>query len=837
MHRITLGRLAASVLVLGVLVGTSAATSAVVAPPRAKALARTGTPVPATARLMAFGGRSAAQQRSGVGAKLDAALAGIARHTDLASAANPYAKLSALNPAAHFMVSPRTGTAYVAVDAITRGDPQALKAALVRLGLEHPAVYLNDVGGWLPVSAIEAATAVTELHSMRAALSRTNTGSVTTQGDYVQGTANLRSTAALDGTGITVGILSDSYNCYATYAASGNPPATGNAGYASSGFAATATDDVASGDLPATANINILAEAPCADYGAPLLLPDGDEGRAMMQIVHDVAPGAKLAFHTAVVSEADFASGIQALASAGANIIADDVTYFDEPFFQDGLLAQAVDTVKAAGVAYFAAAGNSGANAYDNTTPSFATASTSPPGETLLNFDATGVTTQTALTVHIPVLEPGQFIAVVLQWDQPYVTGAPGSGGATSQMDLCLTGSGSGLISSPDNPTPGSDDSNHNVTPGTQVCTGANAAGTDPYQILVLGYPANATGGVACPTSAAPNFTPSSCSAAQDITVQVGHAGGTTPGRIKLAIEDNGAGATAATPTLAGGTLQGHPGAAGAMAVGATFWDYTAACQAIPAALLETFSAKGGDPILFDASGHAQTAVIRQKPDIIGPDGGNNTFLGFVIGAGGTGQCSDTGTLPSFFGTSAATPHVAAAAALLMQRFPGINIDALYHTLRSTATAAANDTTNGGTNYAGGYGFIDAHLAVAALPAAPAITASLSPTSVNTGVNSTYTWSVTNATACTASGAWSGAQALSGSMTVSQSATGTYNYILTCVNTSGKAANTQVLTVTSSGGGSGGSGGGGGGGGGALDLLALLALGALGGARLARRRC
>jgi len=208
-----------------------------------------------------------------------------------------------------------------------------------------------------------------------------------------------------------------------------------------------------------------------------------------------------------------------------------------------------------------------------------------------------------------------------------------------------------------------------------------------------------------------------------------------------------------------------------------------------------------------------------------------------VLQAGGSGQCSDNGTLPSFFGTSAATPHVAGAAALLMQRFPGINIDALYHTLRSTATAAANDTANGGINYAGNYGFIDAHLAVAALPAAPAITASLSPASVSTGASSTYTWSVTNASGCTASGAWSGAQALTGSMTVSQSATGTYDYTLTCVNTSGKAANTQVLTVTSSGGGSGGSGGGGGGGGGALDLLALLTLGALGGARLARRRC
>jgi hypothetical protein len=779
---------------------------------------------------MAFGGRSAAQQRSGVGAKLDAALAGIARHTDLATAANPYAKLRALNPAAHFMISPRTGTAYVAVDAITRGDPQALKAALLRLGLEHPAVYLNDVGGWLPVSAIEAATAVTELHSIGAALSRTNTGSVTTQGDYVQGTANLRTTAALDGTGITVGILSDSYNCYATYAANGTPLASGNAGYAPSGFTATATNDVSSGDLPATGNINILEDAPCTNYGAPLVLPDADEGRAMMQIVYDVAPGAKLAFHTAVVSEADFASGIEALATAGANIIADDVTYFVEPFFQDGLVAHAVDAVKAAGVAYFAAAGNSGANAYDNTAPVFATASTNPAGEMLMSFDTSGTT---KLTVHIPQLEPGQFIAIVLEWDQPYVKGAPSSGGATSQMDLCVkaSGLGSGLTVLPDDSPNPSDVGNN------PVCTGANSTGSDPVQFLFLGYPADANGTTVCtpnPESNPANFVPSNCSDPQDIDIQVGLAGGTTPGRIKLAIEDNGAGITTSGLTLSGGTLQGHPGAAGAMAVGAAFWDYTAACQAIPAALLETFSAKGGDPILFDASGHAQAAVIRPKPDIIGPDGGNDTFLGFLLRAGGTGQCSDTGTLPSFFGTSAATPHVAGAAALLMQRFPGINIDALYHTLRSTATAAANDTANGGTNYAGGYGFIDAHLAVAALPAAPAITASLSPTSVNTGVSSTYTWSVTNATGCTASGAWSGAQALSGSMMVSQSATGTYDYTLTCVNASGKAASTQVLTVTSSGGGSGG--GGGGGGGGALDLLALLALGALGGARLARRR-
>ena len=75
-------------------------------------------------------------------------------------------------------------------------------------------------------------------------------------------------------------------------------------------------------------------------------------------------------------SEADFASGIGKLAAAGAKVIADDIGYFDEPFFQDGIVAQAIDAVEAQGVAYFSAAGNDGTLSYENTAPSFATLST-----------------------------------------------------------------------------------------------------------------------------------------------------------------------------------------------------------------------------------------------------------------------------------------------------------------------------------------------------------------------------------------------------------------------------------------------------------------------------
>ena len=79
----------------------------------------------------------------------------------------------------------------------------------------------------------------------------------------------------------------------------------------------------------------------------------------MLQIVHDLAPGADLAFATAFTGELGFATNIRALAANGADVIADDIIYFAEPIYQDGPIAAAVDDVTAQGVDYFSMAYNS----------------------------------------------------------------------------------------------------------------------------------------------------------------------------------------------------------------------------------------------------------------------------------------------------------------------------------------------------------------------------------------------------------------------------------------------------------------------------------------------
>ncbi len=168
-----------------------------------------------------------------------------------------------------------------------------------------------------------------------------NTGLAINYGDYAMRSDFARNGFNVDGTGIKVGVLSDSYDTQ------------GNASI-----------DVINGDLPGPNNnhtpVHVLKDYPIA-FGSL-----SDEGRAMLQIVYDIAPGAELAFRTGFMGAGDMAAGIEELADAGCNILVNDITYINEPFFTDGIIAQTVDLVSNLGVSYFSAAGNHGNKSYQS---------------------------------------------------------------------------------------------------------------------------------------------------------------------------------------------------------------------------------------------------------------------------------------------------------------------------------------------------------------------------------------------------------------------------------------------------------------------------------------
>jgi len=747
--------------------------------------------------------------------KLDASLADIALRVGTGGHFSA-ADLHVFNPAARFRSGSAGNTPEVLIDAVTTGNGQVLRMALERVGLKNASVYANDVSGWIAIDQLASAAALTELRAMHASMPRTRAvGAVATQGDYAQRSVAARTLyPGLNGQGVTVGILSDSFNCYAVYAQVGLN-ASGLNGYAYNGFNTTYSDDQASGALPS--GVKVLEEAPsasgqragtCMDYGAPYELPNGDEGRAMTQIVHAVAPNAGLAFHTAINGEADFANGISALAGAGAKVIADDVVYLDEPFFQDGLVAQAINAVVAQGVTYFSAAGNNGNLAYENTAPSFTTSATIDPNvanpEKLLNFDPSGNTVTTSLPISVPALAPGEFVFLIVEWDQPYVTGAPASGGSTSAIDLCVSNvvSGGALIGELTEPTTG--------TYGFQnaLCTGPSSIGGDPIQLLMIGNPANATGNTSLET----------------FDVSIGVANGTpVPGRIKLMVAGDGLPITI-NQFFANGspTIQGHASVAGAAAVGAAFYFETPQCASSPA-VLESFSSLGGDPILFSSSGaRLASPQLRQKPDYGAAEGVNNTFLGFTLAsqhitlpATSTAACQNRSNYPNFFGTSAATPHAAGAAALMLQANPSLTPAEVINALQSTAAAMGTVP-----NASSGYGFLQIDRALAANPTQPP-TLALTPSTVTVGGSSTLTWSAIGSSSCTASGNWSGTQAPSGSQALTPTTAGTETYTLACTGANGNVQTVSAtLTVTAAAPTSSNKGGGGG----AFDLATLLSL-------------
>jgi len=152
-----------------------------------------------------------------------------------------------------------------------------------------------------------------------------NTGDVTSAGDTVLRAAEARAVFGVDGSGIKVGVMSDGVSHL--------------------------SNSVATGDLPSSPAVDVLQ------------VGSGDEGTAMLEIIHDLAPGAPLAFYAPDTSS-DMVAGIGALETAGCKVIVDDLTFADEPKFEDGPIALEARQFCADGGVYITSAGNSAQEHY-----------------------------------------------------------------------------------------------------------------------------------------------------------------------------------------------------------------------------------------------------------------------------------------------------------------------------------------------------------------------------------------------------------------------------------------------------------------------------------------
>lgn len=504
---------------------------------------------------------------------------------------------------------------YVIIDAVATLDTDQLLRQLEAAGMRNGSTFGRMVSGEFPIAALDSLNNELNLKIMRPAYAITSVGSTTSQGDIAMRADLARAAYNIDGSGIIIGTLSDTYDCLG-----------GAAG------------DVASGDLPS--GINVLDNGPCAG---------SDEGRAMMQLIADSAPGAAQAFHTAFRGQADFASGIIELQAAGADVIVDDVGYFASPFFQDGIIAQAVDQVYGLGAAYFSAAGNSERQSYENTFRPSGTAVLFTGGNAH-DFDP-GPGVDLFQSVTIP---NGAGMSLSLQWDQPFfsVSGAPGS---TNDMDIALL-----------------DTSNNVVASST-----SNNIGGDPVEIL--------------------SFTNNTGSTSFNIVIEKYEpSGGPDPGLIKY-VEFRSSIINEYDTNSS--TIIGHPNASHAQAVGAARYSQTPPFGTTPAQI-EPFSSGGTTPILFDTAGNSVNTILRDKPEIVAPDGTNTTFFG---------SDSDGDGFPNFFGTSAAAPHAAAAAALMLEQNSALSPQLIYDILEYTAS----DMDASGFDFDTGYGFIQVDEAVA----------------------------------------------------------------------------------------------------------------------------
>jgi subtilisin-like proprotein convertase family protein len=417
----------------------------------------------------------------------------------------------------------------------------------------------------VPIGMVETLAARGDVRSIGpAALAITNVGSALSQGDRTHRADTARALTGATGSGVKIGVLSDGVNSLAASKANGN--------------------------------LNASATFLAGQAGS------GDEGTAMMELIQDLVPDAQIIFATAFNGDTSMAANIVALQAAGCTIIVDDVLYFNESPFQDGVISQAVNTVSAAGAMYFSCARNSG-NKNDGTSGTWegdfvsggAVAAPVTGTGNLLDFGG-GVTFNT-------VTAGGSSRRVDLFWADP-------AGASANDYDFfVLDATGASVLRS-----------STNVQTGTQNPYESTSTLNAGERIVIVQR-----------TGAANRFL---------------HL---DTGRAVLTISTDG-------------SVRGHnaSGAANAFSVAATNVANSPSPNFFVGGVtnpVETYSSDGPRRMFFSPAGVAITpgnfsstgGTVLSKPDITAADGITTSVPGFT----------------SFFGTSASAPHAAAIAALI----------------------------------------------------------------------------------------------------------------------------------------------------------------------------
>ena len=498
--------------------------------------------------------------------------------------------------------------------------------------LDRNSTYRHGiVAAYLPTDQLENVSAITGVRALTMEHPPiTRARKFTSQSTVVLQTDVLNK-AGLKGDGITVGALSDSFNT-AQYNTQ-SPPAT------------TAAQDVKMGYLPV---VNVIQ-----DFGGPGS-PGTDEGRAICQIVYAEAPHCNEAFATAFISEVGFANNIVLLRTQGnCSVIDDDVGYFDEPVFSDGMVGDAVNTVVTSKtlpgkpVIYTTSAGNDGNNGYRSSYRELSDAQVRAPGNHgNLKLNVTDKKSPNYLDPALTAggwhnwnpnggFEPSTTLTapgpstfaydVFLQWDDPFDE----DHGITTNYNFLVF------------------DAAGNYHPELSGTTNSFSV-QQPFQgignlLLGVGYQIAITK-----------------------TKQTDPKAGPIPATHQLALYTTLDGASTLLGTyfqpapLSLPNIYGHPTAESAIAVAAYDFNWKPAPPYLPE--LENYTSPGPAFIYFDKNNNRLvTPETRLKPEVAGVDGVLNTFFG-----------APYYNYPfAFFGTSAAGPTVAGVVALMLQQGGG----------------------------------------------------------------------------------------------------------------------------------------------------------------------